>query len=387
MPRTRAYEIHELGQSLWLDDISRRIIESGTLARMIEDDGVSGVTSNPLIFMKAVDGGRGYHDKLKASAEQGKSAKEIYYELTSEDIIAAADILRPVYDSSHGTDGFVSVEVLPEFAHDTDATLLEAERLYTQNGRENVMVKVPGTDEGVPAITELTARGHNVNVTLLFSAEQYAAVARAYIKGLKRRRAEGLDVSRVVSVASVYLSRTDVKVDRRIDKLLRIASDPTLKTRLRELRGTAAIAGAKAVYKTFKEIFSTPEWRELEAAGARPQRPLWASMGAKEPGEDPLMYMEGVIGRDTVSTVPEQIIALFRERGIARPTLGEGVDKAEEMLEHLRRIGVDLDLICNELQKEMLVIFEHSYDILMDTIEEWRRRYMRAPATSAGGRA
>ncbi len=358
--------------------ISREMIQSGELKRIIDEDGISGVTSNPTIFMKAIIGSRVYEDEIKRLAPQKMTAKQIYYSLTGSDIQTAADLLLPTYKRSNGFDGFVSVEVLPEFAYNPESTIMEAERLFEQENRDNVMVKIPGTPEGLEAIAELTARGRNVNATLLFSAGQYEPVARAYISGVKRRFHEGLDVANLVSVASVYLSRTDVKVDRTIGRLLSHPLENNRKRELEGLRGKTAIATAKAIYKKFKELFSSDEWKELEGAGARPQRPLWASMSPKEESADPLKYVEGVIGRMTISTLPMGTLFSFRERGCARPTLEEDMDSAFETLDRLRKAGVDIDKIYDQLQKETVIMFEHSYDLLMETINEERKRHSSA---------
>ncbi len=375
MAKTRCYELKRYGQSVWMDFISRNMIQGGELRQMVEEDGLAGITSNPTIFMKAILGGSDYDAELKSLSEAGKTAKEIFYALTRSDIVAAADVLRPVFEESGGGDGFVSVEVLPEFAYDTDKTCAEAERLFRLNDRENVMVKVPGTPEGIPAIKKLTARGHRINITLLFSPEQYERVVEAYMEGVERGHVQGRDLQQVVSVASFFLSRIDVKVDKQIDSMLEKEEHPDRIRELRSLRGQAAIATAKTTYKRFKELFSSPEWKKLEQAGARIQRPLWASMGTKDPTYSDVKYMEALIGPDTVSTTPKETLLAFRDHGVVRPTLEEGLDEAPRILQRVKDVGINIDDIYEDLQREGVTLFENSYKELIDTIEEKRKAF------------
>lgn len=378
MSKSCLYKLCDYGQSLWLDLIARNIIQSGELARMVEEDGLRGITSNPTIFMNAIIGENDYDPQIKELSIAGRSAKEIYYALTDADIISAADILKPVFADSDGFDGFVSIEVLPEFAYETEKTCAEAERLFNETGRDNVMVKVPGTKEGIPAIKEMTARGHKINVTLLFSRSQYEQVAQAYMDGLEKRAEHGLELHSVVSVASVYLGRTDAKVDALIDAMLAKETDSQTIEELKSLRGQAAIATARTIYKRFREIFSSDRWKRLEDAGARVQRPLWASVANKDPVYRDVKYVEALIGRDTIITIPKATLLAFRDHGIVAPTLEEGLDEAPDILQRIKDVGIDLDGIYSELQTDGVSLFEKSYEDLAGVIEGKRKVFVQA---------
>lgn len=383
MERSRISEITQYGMGVWLDAISRRLIESGELARLIGEDGVTGVTSNPTIFMKAILGGEGYDDDMRVMSGQRKTLREIYYDLTRADVVAAADILTSVYDETGGRDGFVSVEVLPEFAYNTEETCREAEWLYGHTARHNVMVKVPGNPEGIPCIRELIARGHLVNATVLFSAAQYEPIAHAHVEALQRRHFEGLGVRGIPSVASVYLSRTDDRVDAMIDRMLEYETNDRRRKDLMGLRGQTATATAKVIYKKFKEIFSTPEWRKLEAAGAIIQKPLWASLSTKDPQFKDVKYVESVIGADTIATIPEETLYAFKDHGTAMPSLEEGLDEAPRTLQRIKDLGIDLDRLYDEMQHDVIISFESSHLMLMEALDAERHRFVGA-RTSAG---
>lgn len=373
----RCCRIKNNGQSLWLDYLSRDLIQSGELARLIKEDGVTGVTTNPLIFMKAIIGSSAYDADIKRLAKQGKSSLEIYFRITKEDVLAAAEILRSVYEATDGLDGYVSIEVIPDVAFDTDRTVKEAEELFIEDDRENVMVKIPGTDAGLPAVEELTARGSNINVTLLYSRGQYKKAAQAYLSGLKRRHKQDLALSPICSVASVYLSRTDVKFDRLLEKIASDRKDAAERKKILSYKGKAAVCSAKSVYKAFLEYTASTEWRRLAAAGACLQRPLWASMSPKTADLDKLAYVEAVIGRDTITTLPEETLLAFRERGRGEPTLALGLEEALKTLLDIADLGVDVAETYADLQNEMVIVFTHSFNLLIEAIEEKRRLAVR----------
>ncbi|MBI3286760.1 MAG: transaldolase [Chloroflexi bacterium] len=334
MAKNPLWELHQYGQSLWLDNIRRGLIASGELARMIEEDGIVGVTSNPTIFEKAIGGSTDYDAAMRALVDQGLNADQILEALIFEDIRLATDLLRPLYERSEGRDGFVSIEVSPHLAHDTQATTEQARRYWRAVDRPNLMVKVPATPEGLPAIQRLTAEGINVNITLLFSIERYAEVMEAYLSGLEQRIAEGQPVTHIASVASFFVSRVDTAVDRRLEALLRGVEDPLQKEQLQELLGRAAIANAKEAYQRFKRVFTSARFAALREKGARVQRPLWASTSTKNPNYRDTLYLEELIGPDTVNTLPHQTILAFKDHGVVRGvTLEDDLDTARESLD------------------------------------------------------
>lgn len=351
------------GQSVWLDYIRRNLITSGELAHLVREDGLRGVTSNPTIFEKAIAGSTDYDEQLRSLISRGSCADTaaLYETLAIEDIRMAADTLRPVYDETDGTDGFVCLEVSPHLAHDTAGTINEAKRLWHLLDRSNLMVKVPATSEGIPAIETLIAEGINVNVTLIFSLAHYEAVAQAYLRGLERRQ----DPSRVASVASFFVSRVDTAVDRALDAI------GTLEAL--ELRGEAAIANVRMAYRRFRRIFSGEQWERLAQRGARVQRPLWASTGAKNPAYPELLYVEEIIGPDTVNTLPPATLNAFLEHGLVRgATVQEGLVEAEAILARLKALGIDLNAVTERLQTEGVAAFAASFDQLMATLEHKR---------------
>jgi transaldolase/glucose-6-phosphate isomerase len=356
------FELRQLGQSVWLDYIRRGLITSGEFKQLVEDYAVAGVTSNPTIFNKAISGSGDYDEALRSLVESGeRDPRTLFLRLAIEDIGMVADVLRPVYESANGGDGFASLEVSPGLAHDTAGTVAEASELFARLARLNVMIKVPGTPEGVPAIEELTAQGVNVNVTLLFSVKAYEQVALAYIAGLERRLAAGQRIHGIASVASFFVSR----VDTAIDALLPDSSP---------LRGKAAIANAKIAYQVFKRLFSGPRWERLAAAGARVQRPLWASTGTKNPSYSDVMYVEGLIGADTVNTMPESTLHAFAEHGRARPAVDEALDDAENTIRLLPGAGVDLDAVTAKLLDDGVAAFTRDFDKLIEAIDAKRKK-------------
>ncbi len=358
----------EFGQSPWFDFISRDIIESGELARLVKDDGLKGVTSNPAIFEKAVSSGTAYDEFIRANAASSKDAVDLYEKLAVRDVQDAADILREVYDATEGGDGFVSLEVSPHLAFDTEKTIAEARRLWQMVDRPNLMVKVPATPEGIPAIEQLIADGININVTLLFSQSAYRDVAHAYVAGLKRRSDAGEDVSRIASVASFFVSRIDSLVDNQIEEKLASAEGDE-KERLESLRGNVAIANAKLAYQAYLEIFSGEKWEALAAKGARPQRVLWASTGTKNKDYSDVLYIDELIGPDTVNTIPPATWDAFRDHGTVGQTLTEGVDEARQTLADLASAGITLDAATDQLLAEAVKLFVDPFDKMIAAVE------------------
>ena len=360
--------LHEYGQSVWLDYIRRSLMTSGELARLVEEDGLRGLTSNPTIFEKTIAGSNDYDDALNTllAADRHADAGALYEALAVEDIRLAADTLQPLYRESEGADGFVSLEVSPHLAHDTGATVNEARRLWGTVDRPNLMIKVPATPAGIPAIETLIAEAINVNVTLMFSLSHYEAVAQAYLRGLERCS----DPSRVASVASFFVSRVDTAVDRALEQI----GTPEAKT----LQGKIAIANAKRAYRRFHDIFHGEPFAGLRGRGARVQRVLWASTGTKNPERSDVLYVEELIGPDTVNTMPPATLNVFRDHGRLRSSLQEGLDEAEASLTQLAKLGIDLDGITEQLQQDGVAAFVHSFDELMAALDEKRRSLLSA---------
>ena len=353
---SRLKDLSDLGQSIWYDYIRRFFITSGELKTLIEE-GLRGVTSNPSIFEKAINGSSDYDEAIRRLVEMEKSVEEIYEALVLDDISRAADLLQPVYESTQGVDGYVSLEVSPTLAHDTKGTIAEARRLFKVLARPNVMIKVPATPAGIPAIEELVASGININVTLIFNLDHYRSVAEAYLKGLERRLADRGDISKVASVASFFISRVDTAIDQVLTSLEN-----------KDLQGKIAIANAKIAYDTFRQIFSGSRWEKLAAFGARVQRPLWASTGTKNPEYQDTLYVDQLIGPDTVNTLPPATLNAFREHGSAAHTLTEEIEEAEARLAQLEDLGIDLKSITQKLQEKGLQAFAESFKTLMASI-------------------
>ncbi|UCC89192.1 MAG: bifunctional transaldolase/phosoglucose isomerase, partial [Anaerolineales bacterium] len=361
---TKLQHLSNIGQSIWFDYIRRSFITSGELQALI-DQGVQGVTSNPSIFEKAIAGSSDYDQDLQDLVIEGKSVEKIYEALTRDDIIRAADLMRPIYDKTNGADGYVSLEVSPTLAHNTQGTIAEARRLFAALDRPNVMIKVPATPAGIPAIEALIGQGINVNVTLIFSLAHYQAVAEAYIIGLEKLMAAGGDLSQVASVASFFVSRVDTVVDRALEQIGET-----------ELQGKIAIANAKAAYARFREIFSGPRWGKLVAQGARVQRPLWASTGTKNPHYPDTLYVDNLIGPHTVNTVPPATLQAYLDHGTPASTLESGLEEASTQLRHLAGLGIDLDSITQRLQDDGVAAFAKSFETLMASIAEKRDRLL-----------
>lgn len=361
-------ELERFGQSIWLDYIRRNLIASGELKRLIEEDGLAGVTSNPAIFEKAISGSTDYTEFLDDFQSQGLDALATYERLAIRDIQEAADVLKPVYDRTNGRDGYVSLEVSPYKAADTEGTIEEAKRLWETVGRENLMVKVPATPAGIPAVERLIAQGVNVNVTLLFSQAVYERVAKAFLKGLEARATEGEDLSRVASVASFFISRIDTAVDSALQAKLKETSDPGAQDLLGSLLGKVAITNAKLAYERYRSIFSGERWEALADKGAKTQRLLWASTSAKNANYRDVMYVEELIGPDTVNTLPPATLDAFRDHGRPRPSLGEAVDKARRTMTDLEATGVSMKEVTDKLLSDGVRSFAEAFDKLLTAV-------------------
>jgi transaldolase len=363
--------LHAAGQSIWLDYIDRAMLRDGELARRIQGDALTGMTSNPTIFEKALAQGTAYDAQLKDAARD-RSAASLFELVETDDVRAACDIFRAAYDAANGADGFVSIEVSPGAAHDAEATIAEAHRLWDTVGRPNVMIKVPGTPEGEVALRRLTADGVNVNVTLLFAVAAHSRIIDAYLAGLEDRVKAGGDVSRIASVASFFVSRVDTEVDKRLEK--------TGTPQARALLGQAAVANAKIAYALFRERFAGPRWAALSAKGARVQRPLWASTGTKNTAYSDVKYVEGLVGPDTVNTVPPATLDAFRDHGRVVRTVDADVDAARDALRAIAAAGVDFRAVTDQLLVEGLASFQKSFDTLIAGLEKKVTALGRTPA-------
>jgi len=365
-------EIKRHGQSIWMDNLTRDLVQSGELKRLVENQGICGITSNPSIFQKAIAGNAIYDKDIEAGIRAHKSTLEIYESLIFEDIRNTCDILRPVYDSSEGLDGYVSIEVPPNIAHDTESTIQEARRYYKQIDRPNVMVKIPGTTEGIPAIEQAIREGININVTLLFSVESYVNAAWAYIRGLEARVADGQDIYKTSSVASFFLSRIDTKIDHRIDEKLKGVTDPGREARLREIRGKVAIANAKVAYQKYKEIIASDRWQALAKKNANEQRLLWASTSTKDPAYSDVMYVDALVGPDTVNTLPPETIEACADHCNVSDRLEMRTDEAQNLIRSLSDpdIQINLDEVMDELLKEGIDKFIQPFESLLKSLEE-----------------
>jgi len=364
-------ELTKFGQSVWLDYIRRDLFTSGQLKRLIEADGLRGMTSNPSIFEKAIAGSNLYAQTL-AELEKRKDldAKGRYEELAIKDIQDAADFLKPVYQQTKKRDGYVSLEVSPYLAHKTQETLDEARRLWKRVGRENLMVKVPGTPEGIPAFQQLISEGININVTLLFAFDVYVRVAEAYVAGLEAFAKSGGDVSRIASVASFFISRIDTLVDGEIDAKLKTATNPTDQALLQSLHGKVAIANGKLTYQRYKQIFSGPRWDALASRGAQTQRVLWASTSTKNPKYSDVYYVEELIGPDTVDTIPPATFDAFRDHGKPRASLEENVQAAQETMQGLEKAGISMKAATDKLTIAGVKQFSDDFDKLLDAVKQ-----------------
>jgi len=371
--RNRLRELEVFGQSVWMDFIQRKMIVSGELKRMIKEDGLGGVTSNPSIFEKAIAESSDYDNAIRELAGKGNKADQIYTALTVKDIQDTADLFRPLYDQLDGGDGFVSLEVSPHLAHDTAGTITEARRLWAAVGRPNVMIKVPGTKEGLPAIQQLIGEGINVNITLLFGLSRYRQVAEAYIAGLETLAARGKSLKSTTSVASFFLSRIDVLIDPMLKK---VNAKDSSKTDLAEsLQGQTAILSAKAAYLIYKEIFDDERFNRLKVKGAKNQRLLWASTSTKNPAYSDLKYVDGLIGPETINTIPLETLAAYRDHGEPANRLSHDEMRAHETLLQLHEAGIDLDALTQRLEDEGVQKFTKAFDLLMKTLKRKISKY------------
>jgi transaldolase len=365
---SRLHQLHAAGQSIWLDYIDRRMLHNGDLERRIREDSLTGMTSNPTIFEKALAEGEAYDASL-AAAEAGLTPWELFEVVETEDVRRACDLFMPVYEATAGQDGYVSIEVSPSVAEDAEATLAEARRLWATVGRPNVMVKVPGTETDVVAVRQLLTEGINVNITLLFSTEAHRRVMEAYLDALDARAAAGQPVDRVASVASFFVSRVDTEVDKRLDTILRQLPEDR-HGHVASLKGKAAVANAKLAYRAFQETFSGDRWGALRAKGARVQRPLWASTSTKNPAYRDVMYVEQLAGPDTVNTMPPATLEAFRDHGETARAVDANVDEAERVLADLQALGISMPEVTEKLLVEGLASFQKSFDGLLAGIEK-----------------
>jgi len=361
----------EYGQSVWLDYIQRKLLTTGELKRLIEEDGLKGITSNPSIFEKAIAQSTDYDDIISEFSEEGKANPQAVYEkIAIRDIQDAADLLKTVYDKTQRRDGYVSLEVSPYLAHDTERTMEEARRLWKSVSRDNLLIKVPGTPEGVPAIEQLISEGINVNVTLLFAQEAYEQVAQAYLRGLAKAASNGLDVSKIASVASFFISRIDTLADNMIKEKLKTTTNEAEKKVLQGLIGKVAIANAKLTYKRYKEIVRGEGWQSLASKGATTQRVLWASTSTKDPAFSDVLYVEELIGEDTVNTMPPATVDAFRDHGKLRKSLEEDVESASKTMQTLERAGLSMEEITDKLLEDGVRLFAESFDKLLAAVKE-----------------
>jgi transaldolase len=374
--------LQDHGQAVWLDFLSRGFMAKGGLKKLVDEDGLRGLTSNPSIFENAI-GHTGEYDEAIAGMLRAndRSAAEIFEELAVEDIKEATDILRPVFDAAHGTDGFVSIEVSPYLATDTRATIAEAKRLWSAIDRKNLMIKVPGTAEGLPAVRDLIADGINVNITLLFAQEVYEQVVEAYLSGLEAHASRGGDISRIASVASFFVSRIDTAVDKLLDDAIARANDPDEKARLNALKGKIAVANAKLAYQRYLRLFAGERWAALAAHGAKPQRLLWASTGTKNKAYSDVLYVEELIGPDTVNTMPVATLDAFRDHGKVRDSLGEDAAGAHRLLGEIARAGISLDSVTDRLVEDGVRLFADAADKLLGAVAKKRGEILDGKST------
>jgi transaldolase len=356
------------GQSVWQDDLNRAQLTGGELQRSIDAIGIRGLTSNPTIFAKALSSGTAYDDQVATLLQEGRGAAAVFEAIAVQDVRDACDLFRPLYDATSGGDGFVSIEVSPGAARDPRATRAEVERLWTEIGRPNLMVKIPGTAEATPVIEEMLAAGININITLLFSLVSYERIALAYVSALEQRLARGNPIDRIASVASFFVSRVDTLVDRLLDQRIAAADDETTREWLSSLKGKAAVANAKLAYDRFQEIFAGPRFAPFQAAGARVQRPLWASTSVKNPTYRDVLYVEELIGPQTVNTMPKTTIAAFLDHGVVRRTVDEGIDEARLVIHELAAAGIDLEAVAQDLEAEGIALFAASYEQMLRAI-------------------
>jgi len=363
-------QLKALEQSVWYDNIDRGQLVSGQFKRLLDEDGVSGVTANPTIFQKSISHGQAYDEQMTQLIKAGKSTSDIYEALIIQDIQTVADMLHTIYETTNRQDGFVSLEVSPDLAHDTEGTLAEVRRFWKMVNRPNLMIKIPGTPEGIPAIRQALTEGININITLIFSIDDYRQVAEAYITALEERNAAGQDISHIASVASFFVSRVDTLVDKLLEDKIKATNDKTEQQKLKSLEGKAAVANARLVYEEFKHIFGTPRFETLRHSGAHVQRPLWASTSTKNPAYRDVLYAEELIGPNTVDTMPLETVENFRDHGRVTLTVENDLPQARAVLEALEQVGIHYDQVTKQLQDEGVQKFADSFHELFQGIEQ-----------------
>ena len=362
-------ELKQLGQSVWYDNIDRGQIQSGQYQRILTDNGVVGVTSNPTIFGKAISSGHAYDEQISQLLSEGKDTSDVYEAVVVQDIRTVADMLRPVFERTEGQDGYVSLEVSPDLSHDTEGTLSEARRFWKMVGRPNLMIKIPATPEGIPAIKQAISEGISVNVTLIFALDSYRAVTDAYLSGLEARNGRGEDISKIASVASFFVSRVDTLVDQLLEDKVKATSDSSEQQKLKGYEGKAAIANARLVYQEFKRIFGSPRFESLKHAGANLQRPLWASTSTKNPAYRDVLYAEQLIGSNTVDTMPYETIENFSDHGVAKVTIEDDLQGARDIFTALEGVGIHYDVVTQQLLDEGVKKFADSFHQLFNDIK------------------
>ncbi len=374
MPENTLKKLQELGQSIWLDNLSRKLMDSGALHKWIEK-GLTGITSNPSIFQKAISGSTDYDETIRRLIKDGtRDEREIFLGLAFEDIARAADLLWPVYQRTGGRDGFVSIEVSPDLAYDAQRTVTEAKRLFSTLGKKNVLVKVPATKPGLKAIEELIREGVNVNVTLLFSVRRYEEVAAAYIRGLEARVREGMPIQEIASVASFFVSRVDTLADRLLEERLAETASPEEKKKIEGMIGRAAVANAQVAYKKYREIFWKEDFRMLR--GAHVQRILWGSTGTKNPKYSDLKYVEELMGPDSINTLPDATLNALVDHGRVRVSIEDGLDRAEKLFSEMKSVGIDIDKVTDQLESEGVKLFSDSFFALLKEIAGKRDSFL-----------
>jgi len=369
MAKTIIQALSDFGQSIWLDYISRSLIDTGKLKELI-DQGLRGMTSNPSIFDKAVSSSNDYNEGIRELYKAGKSTFEIYDDITVKDIQDAADLLRPIYEKTNRLDGYVSLEINPKLAYQTKETIEEGKRLFKKVNRSNVMLKVPSTEEGFAAIETLLAEGININSTLIFSLEQYIKTTQAYIRGIRKLLQKNGDISKINSVASVFVSRVDTMVDTMLDERFGKETDAAVKNRLEQLKGKAAVANSALLYKNYIDIFSGEDFNKLQKKGANVQRLLWGSTSTKNPAYSDIKYVAELIGKGTVNTIPQKTLNAFMDHGIVNETLTNNIQNAEKVVHDLKGFGIDINDVCHKLLEDGVTAFEKSFDSLLRSIEE-----------------
>jgi transaldolase len=373
-------QIKTQGQSVWYDNIDRAQLASGAFKRLLAEDGIVGVTANPTIFEKSISSGHAYDEQITQLIREGKNTNEIYEALVIQDIRTVADLLRPIYDRTNGLDGYVSLEVSPELANDTEGTIKEARRFWKMVERPNLMIKIPATPAGIPAVEQALTDGINVNITLIFSLDSYKAVTEAYLNALESRNAEGKDISHIASVASFFVSRVDTLVDKLLEDKIKASSDATEQAHLKSLEGKAAIANARVVYQEFKRIFGMPRFETLKHSGAHVQRPLWASTSTKNPAYRDVLYAEELLGPDTVDTMPQETIVNFRDHGVVARTVEKDPKGAQAALDALEQVGIHYAQVTQQLQDEGVKKFADSFHQLFQGIEN-KQKAIKATQT------